>query len=243
LAQTFKEKLAELEAKRRFEQEAIMTSGSEVTDAIEILETSEFPENPLSQNDVEASLSARKTPKIKIKKMTLTILVSLFVIIVAQIYALGDFSLTRQVTQKSLDQKFTYQGGMNNGRFSGDATITDSSGNMLKAQFKSGKMVGPMTYTKNNGYVVTEKDNAVTITLADKSVVRQAAGQYVYNGTVFTYDGSWRFAGIWQGKMHFANGASYEGSWKNGLPDGQGTYTPIVGEPITGIFKMGELEK
>ena len=64
MAQTFKEKLAELEAKRRFEQEAIMTSGSEVTDAIEILETSEFPENPLSQNDVEASLSARKTPKI-----------------------------------------------------------------------------------------------------------------------------------------------------------------------------------
>ena len=65
MAQTFKEKLAELEAKRRFEQEAIMTSGSEVTDAIEILETSEFPENPLSQNDVEHRCQLEKRPKLK----------------------------------------------------------------------------------------------------------------------------------------------------------------------------------
>ena len=105
---------------------------------------------------------------IKIEKLTLAIFVSLFVIVTAQIYALGDFSLMRQVSEKSLDQKFTYQGGMKNGRFSGDATITDSSGNALKAQFKAGRMVGPLTYTKSNAYTVTEKDGKTTITLADK---------------------------------------------------------------------------
>lgn len=132
---------------------------------------------------------------------------------------------------------------MKNGRFFGDATITDSSGNALKAQFKAGRMIGSLTYTKNIAYTVTEKDGKVTITLADKSVVHQAAGQYSFNGSIFSFEGAWRFAGIWQGKMHFANGASYEGSWKNGLPDGKGTYTPIVGTPITGDFKMGELVK
>ena len=243
MAQTFKEKLAELEAKRRFEQEATMTSGSDAADTTEILETSEFLEKPLTHGDVEAVIPAQQRSKLKIKKLTLAIFVSLFVIVIAQIYALGDFSLTRQVTQKSLDQKLTYQGGMKNGRFSGNATIMNGTGNTLKAQFKAGKIIGPVTYTKNNAYVVTEKGDKVTITLADKSVVHQTAGQYTFNGTIFTYEGAWRFAGIWQGKMHFANGASYEGSWKNGLPDGQGTYTPIVGEPITGVFKMGELEK
>ncbi|XOQ37306.1 MAG: MORN repeat protein [Lactococcus sp.] len=243
MAQTFKEKLAELEAKRRFEQEVALTDSSDLADAPEILETSELSEQSVAQSDVAAVLPAQTITKLKFKKLTLAILVSLFVIVIAQLYALGDFSVTRQVTQKTLDQKLTYQGGLNNGRFSGPATITDSSGNTLKAQFQSGKLVGPMTYTKNNAYVVTEKADKVTITLADKSVVHQAAGQYTFNGTIFTYEGAWRFAGLWQGKMHFANGASYEGAWKNGLPDGQGTYTPIVGEAITGVFKMGELEK
>ncbi|GAB2023219.1 hypothetical protein RyT2_22930 [Pseudolactococcus yaeyamensis] len=237
MAQTFKEKLAELEAKRRFEHEETLKIDSATSD------TSGFSEAPLVQNDVEVAIPTQTTPKIKIKKLTLAIFVSLFVIVIAQIYALGDFSLTRQVSQKSLDKKFTYQGGMKNGRFSGEATITDSSGNALKAQFKAGKMIGSLTYNKNNAYVVTEKDAKVTITLVDKSVVHQAAGQYSFNGSIFSYEGAWRFAGIWQGKMHFANGASYEGSWKNGLPDGKGTYTPIVGTPITGDFKMGEFEK
>lgn len=239
MAQTFKEKLAELEAKRRFEQEETLKVDSVTSDT----DTSGLSEESLTQNDVEAAIPTQTTPKIKIKKLTLAIFVSLFVIVIAQIYALGDFSLTRQVSEKSLDQKFTYQGGMKNGRFSGDATITDSSGNALKAQFKAGRMIGSLTYTKNIAYTVTEKDGKVTITLADKSVVHQAAGQYSFNGSIFSYEGAWRFAGIWQGMMHFANGASYEGSWENGLPDGKGNYTPIVGTPITGDFKMGELVK
>ena len=239
MAQTFKEKLAELETKRRFEQEETLKVDSVTSDT----DTSGFSEESLTQNDVKAAIPTQTTPKIKIKKLTLAIFVSLFVIVIAQIYALGDFSLTRQVSEKSLDQKFTYQGGMKNGRFFGDATITDSSGNALKAQFKAGRMIGSLTYTKNIAYTVTEKDGKVTITLADKSVVHQAAGQYSFNGSIFSFEGAWRFAGIWQGKMHFANGASYEGSWKNGLPDGKGTYTPIVGTPITGDFKMGELVK
>lgn len=235
MAQTFKEKLAELESKRRFEQEETLKVDSVTSD------TSGFSEESLTQNDFEAAIPTQTTPKIK--KLTLAIFVSLFVIVIAQIFALGDFSLTRQVSQKSLDQKFNYQGGMKNGRFSGDAKVTDSSGNVLKAQFQAGRMVGPLTYTKNNAYTVTEKNGKVTITLADKAVVHQAAGHYSFSGSIFTYDGAWRFAGIWQGKMHFANGAMYEGAWKNGLPDGKGTYTPIIGTPITGDFKMGELEK
>ena len=103
MAQTFKEKLAELEAKRRFEQEETLKIDSVTSD------TSGFSEESLIQNDVEAAVSTRTTPKIKIEKLTLAIFVSLFVIVTAQIYALGDFSLMRQVSEKSLDQKFTYQ--------------------------------------------------------------------------------------------------------------------------------------
>ena len=246
MAQTFKEKLAELETKRRFEQDNVETEDSvtaNISETSEMLEISVSSRESGKQKDVEAVMPAQTRSKLKIKKLTLAIIVSLFVIVIAQIYALGDFSLTRQVAQKSLDEKFTYQGGMNNGRFSGEATITNSSGNTLKAKFKAGKMIGPVTYAKNNAYVVTENGQKITITLADKSIVHQSAGQYTFKGSVFTYEGAWRFAGTWQGKMHFANGASYDGAWKNGLPNGQGTYTPIVGDPITGVFKMGELEK
>ncbi|GHU35785.1 hypothetical protein FACS1894192_01090 [Bacilli bacterium] len=243
MAQTFKEKLAELETKRRFEQENVVEQDLETSETPEIWETAEVSEAVVPQNDVEPAMPAQTKSKLKLKKLTLAIFVSLFVILIAQFYALGDFSLTRQVTQKSLDGKFTYQGGLKNGRFSGDATIKNSSGNTLKAKFKAGKMLDPVTYTKNNAYVVTENGQKITITLADKSVIHQTANQYSFKGSVFTYEGAWRFAGTWQGKMHFANGASYDGSWKNGLPNGQGTYTPIVGDPITGNFNMGELEE
>lgn len=246
MSQTFKEKLAELETKRRMAQDNLTISEAE-----EFATESDSYSNHQNESDVlevetEPVGSGLKegvqaVSKLKIQKTTLAILTSLFVIIFAQIYALGDFSQTKQVSQKSLDQKFTYKGGLKNGRFSGSAVITDVSGDTLKAQFKAGKLTGPLTYTKSNAYVVTENGQNVTIQLADQSVLQQVRGQYAYNGPIFSYQGTWRFAGSWQGKMQFANGAMYDGAWKNGLPDGKGTYLPVNGVAITGQFKMGEL--
>jgi hypothetical protein len=246
VTQTFKEKLAELEAKRRAEQEALIVAE---------LETSEFPETsdaPQASEDI-ASHSDRHFDKVasveinskpKISALTLTIFVSLFVIVLAQAYVLLGSRLTHQVTQKSLDQTFTYKGGLADGLFSGKATVTDKAGNVLTAKFEAGKMVGAVTYTKKNTYEVTQNANqTTTITLPNQTQVTQKGNQYVLKSANFAYDGAWRFAGTWQGKMQFSNKAAYSGTWKNGLPEGQGVYTTIDGEPIEGTFKFGVPEE
>lgn len=244
MAQTFKEKLAELESKRQLEQDTVIESES----VTPIAELDQIGRATISETDAtppvsETPVPVQKQAKWRINGLTLAIVVSLFVIVLAQVFALGDFSLTHQVSQKSLDQKFTYKGGLKNGRFSGNGIITDASGDTLKATFKAGKITGPVTYTKNNAYVVTQKNDKVTITLADQAVLHLLGGRFTFSDTVFSYDGNWRYAGSWQGKMQFANGASYDGAWQNGLPNGKGTYMPMIGTPITGNFKMGALEE
>lgn len=245
MAQTFREKLAEIEEKRRSEQSAQVELTEpdlempRVSEILEVSETPDIPENQ-SEDDFDDSVVVKKSSKLKIQTMTLAIFVSLFVIVLAQIYVLGGFSFTQQVTQKSLDQSFTYKGGRADGLFSGKATITDKAGNLLTANFKAGKMIGTVTYTKKNAYVVAQQPDKITqITLANQTSVTQKGNNYVLKSANFSYDGAWRFAGTWQGKMHFSNNAEYDGAWKNGLPEGQGVYTTISGTPIKAMFKFG----
>jgi hypothetical protein len=237
VTQTFREKLAEIEAKRRLEQSEQIVLPKADLKVPELLEEE-------SENSLDEPVSAKLSSKSKIKPMTLAIFVSLFVIVLAQIYTLGGFSITQEVKQTSLDQSFIYKGGKADGLFSGKATITDKAGNILTANFKAGKMIGEMTYTKKNGYLVAQKsDKIAQITLPDQTLVTQKGNNFVVQSTNFSYDGAWRFAGTWQGKMHFANNAEYDGAWKNGLPEGQGVYTTISGTPIEGTFKFGVPEE
>ncbi|GFH40509.1 hypothetical protein [Pseudolactococcus insecticola] len=247
VTQTFKEKLAELEEKRRSEQEKLSQFDLENPEfqdhlASGVMDFVADSDVTLKSSDQSkpAEKQANKRTKNQIKPMTLAIFVSLFVIILARLYALDYIGLKKEVTQKSLDNSFTYKGGLAQGNFSGAATITDKKGNTLKGTFKAGKLAGNALYTQNGGYVVKQKnDQSSVISLADKTVVTLDKDKYSTKAQNFSYTGTWRFAGSWQGQMTFANQASYMGAWKNGLPDGQGTYTTIDGTPIKATFKFG----
>jgi hypothetical protein len=231
LSQTFKEKLAALEEKRQFEQDHLESISNTVAS------------DEQASVDTNQVLTESSVSSLKIKRTTLAIFASLFVIVIAQLYALGKFDTIHHVTQPSLDGNFTYDGGLINGQFSGDAKITDRLGNSLVTQFKAGKIVGPLTYMKTNAYTVSQSKDQVTIKFANQQVVQQDQSRYLLTSPNFSYQGSWRFAGVWQGKMTFANGAVYDGMWRNGLPDGKGTYTPLTGTPLAGEFKLGALTK
>ncbi|GFH42632.1 hypothetical protein Hs30E_11830 [Lactococcus hodotermopsidis] len=236
MGQTYKEKLTEIEQKRQAQQEKISNFDSE---SPEILETTSQ-----SAQTISSVTETVQTPKKKVKLMTVAIFVSFFVILIAQVYALDVISFKREVTQTALDKSFTYKGSLKKEHFSGKATVTDNSGNTLTATFKDGRITGSAKYDRKNAYVVEyiSADKA-RITLANHIVVTQENANYTLKSDTFSYDGEWRFGGTWQGTMTFSNGAVYKGTWKNGLPNGQGLYTPIIGEPIKANFKFGVPEE
>ena len=233
MAQTFKEKLAELEAKRRLDltqnKQKDATQGSDISESVHISHAS----------DGSVVKNKQKSYR-KLSSQTIAIFVSLFVIVLAYLYATDVISFSSQATQKSLDNSFIYKGGLENGQFSGNAVVTDKSGNTLTAKFKSGKITGPVNYQKKDGYSVKQvTDKNITVEMKDHTVVKRNNDQFVTKTTNFSYNGSWRFAGSWQGNMLFSNKSSYQGEWGRGLPNGQGSYTTILGEAITSKFKSG----
>jgi hypothetical protein len=233
VGQSFQEKLAEIESKRRVEQEKVVTE--ELSESLSSRSLEELREN---------DLNVQSLPKKRISTLTLAIFVSLFVIFLSQFYALNDIGGKRQVEQKALDQNFTYKGKLHNGYFSGMATVVDVSGNTLTANFKAGKLVGAVKYEKNGAYSLSQDTNQnVTITLANQTIVTEKDKRYVIETPNFSYEGLWRFAGSWRGKMTFSNHAVYEGMWKNGLPNGQGVYTTLEGVSIKDNFNFGVPEK
>ncbi|MCJ1977170.1 hypothetical protein [Pseudolactococcus paracarnosus] len=224
MGQTFKEKVAALELKRQAE-----------------IANSEQSKSSDKSNDAfeGASVSVVKN-ELKFQHQTLAIFVSLFVVLFAYLYATDIITFSKNASQMSLDKTFVYKGGMENGNFSGDAVVSDKSGNQLTAKFKSGKIDGAVTYQKKDGYTVTQKtQNQTNVKLVDKTMITKTNDQYTTKTTDFSYTGSWRFAGTWEGNMLFSNKASYKGSWKNGLPNGQGAYTTILGETMDRKFKFG----
>lgn len=231
MAQTFKEKLTELEAKRSSNlTEKKQEDKKYNTDTSEKI--SQVSAEPLSENKQKVFG--------KISGQTLAIFVSLFVILLTYLYATDVITFPVQATQASLDQSFVYKGGIENGQFSGNAVVTDKSGNTLTAKFKSGKIDGVIKYQKKDGYSVTQtSDKDAVVEMKDHTVVKRNATQYVINTTNFSYTGAWRFAGSWQGNILFSNKASYQGQWGRGLPGGQGIYTTISGEKITSKFRSG----
>ena len=236
MAQTFKEKLAELEAKRRLDlTQNKQEDDNHFSDTSESEHNSQMVDVPIRKN--------KQNPYIKYKKLssqTLAIIVSLFVIVLAYLYSTDVISFSSQATQASLDKSFVYKGGLENGQFSGNAVVTDKSGNLLTAKFKSGKINGPVNYQKKDGYTVKQTtDKNTTVEMKDHTVVKRNSDQFVTKTTHFSYTGNWRFAGTWQGNMLFSNKASYQGEWGRGLPNGQGTYTTILGQTITSKFKSG----
>lgn len=234
MGQTFKEKVAALELKRQ--AELVVSKQAKLK-----LKTDEQSESSGETNDAfeEIRVSAVKK-ETKFQHQTLAIFVSLFVILMAYLYATDIITFSQNASQTSLDKTFVYKGGMENGNFSGNAVVSDKSGNQLIAKFKSGKIDGAVTYQKKDGYAVTQKtENKTTVSLVDKTVITKIADQYTTKTNDFSYTGSWRFAGTWQGNMLFSNKASYKGSWKNGLPNGQGIYTTILGESMDRKFKFG----
>ena len=233
MAQTFKEKLAELEAKRRLDlTQNKQKDDNQFSDISESKHISHTTDVPVRENK-------HKTYR-KLSSQTLAIFVSLFVIVLAYLYATDVISFSGQATQASLDKSFVYKGGLENGQFSGNAVVTDKTGNTLTAKFKSGKINGAVNYQKKDGYSVKQTtDKNTTVEMKDHTVVKRNADQFVTKTTHFSYTGNWRFAGTWQGNMLFSNKASYQGDWGRGLPNGQGTYTTILGQTITSKFKSG----
>lgn len=231
MAQTFKEKLAELEEKRNSN---LTENKHNIPD-----DKQDIPKASVKPIEKPMWFSQGKTTS-KISRQTLAIFVSLFVILFAYLYATDIINFSVQSSQTSLDKSFVYKGGIDNGQFSGNAIITDKSGNILTAKFKSGKINGAVNYQKKDGYKVSQtSDKNVTVEMKDHTVVKRNADQYVTTTPNFSYTGTWRFAGSWQGSMVFSNKASYQGSWEKGLPSGQGVYTTILGETITSKFKSG----
>ncbi|MCJ1995919.1 hypothetical protein GYN67_04390 [Lactococcus piscium] len=234
MGQTFKEKVAALKLKRQAEMA--------VSEQPKLkLKTDEQSESSDEIDDAfEGSSVSVVKKEVKFQHQTLAIFASLFVILLAYLYATDVITFPKNASQISLDKTFVYKGGMENGNFSGNAVVSDKSGNQLTAKFRSGKIDGAVTYQKKDGYAVTQKtENKTTVTLVDKTVITKNADQYTTKTTDFSYTGSWRFAGTWQGDMLFSNKASYKGSWKNGLPNGQGIYTTILGETMDRKFKFG----
>lgn len=236
MTQTFKEKLAELEEKR-----ASNLTGNEKNIHDDELDTSDISESERIHETFDKPVkNIKRKSSSKINSQKLAIFVSLFVIVLAYLYATDVINFSVQSSQTSLDKSFVYKGGIDNGQFTGNAVVTDKSGNTLTTKFKSGKIDGDVKYQKKDGYSVTQtKDKNTTVELKDHTVVKRNADQYVTTTPNFSYTGAWRFAGNWQGNMTFSNKASYQGTWEKGLPSGQGVYTTTLGETITSKFKSG----
>ena len=139
MGQTFKEKVAALELKRQAEL-AISEQPKLKVKNDEQSESSDEIDDAFEESSVRG---VKK--EVKFQHQTLAIFASLFVILLAYLYATDVITFSKNASQTSLDKTFVYKGGMENGNFSGNAVVSDKSGNQLTAKFKSGKIDGAVT--------------------------------------------------------------------------------------------------
>lgn len=129
-----------------------------------------------------------------------------------------------------------YVGQFNNGRYSGDGTLTTTANDVFKGEFKDGLPNGKCNVKFSDGATYNgeckdgKKSGHGTWTLYSSTHCFSYVGEFadgVMNG---------------QGTMFFCDQSKIEGGWKDGVPSGKSTrYAPDGSVVESGVYKSGKL--
>ena len=161
---------------------------------------------------------------------------------------LNNISLNKNLPKIFLEGA-TYSGDRKDDLMHGFGTLTSKdAGYIYTGDFKNGLMHGFGTFITREGKVYTGDwvqelfgDEGITGWSLKSAVWTDYEGNK-YSGDLFTKDFV-EFAFHGYGIYQWYEGAKYEGFFKDGLRDGEGTFISVDGDKYSGQWKQGVLEK
>ena len=191
----------------------------------------------------------------KISALILTILF-VFAVILFGLYAMGILDGDGIIHTDSAEFQsggFTFTGEMKDGLFEGDGTIVFNDGGVFTGAFSDGRFSGDGTFYNNGGADTSDwyYNGVFQNGRTDGGVFHSSGGTEIFFGRgsagadiaapKWQYNGEFNEHGQnGTGSFTFEDGSVYNGSFLNGLANGEGEYSDAEGKTIyKGSFSNG----
>lgn len=169
------------------------------------------------------------------KKKYITYAFICIFILSSALYSFGAFDifLRKKLTDEKYDLgDFTFSGQTLSGKFNGMGEINFIDGSTYKGNFKNGCFDGEGVFEGHDDWTLSGIFDKGDISSGDLKLNGGKSLSYKDEKYECNSENGWKYVGELnelgqpsQGTFYYADGSTYNGSFSNGLAEGEGTYT------------------